>query len=525
MSYLVQSASGLFAALQAVALFTGALIFAGLSVLMLADFVIWPLRGRRIVGQVIELQASDVNGATYRAVIDYEDAAGATRRAVSCVGSSSLAGRVPGSTISAYVRDDKPAQCWLPLDASAEMVIGLVCMGSAIGLLFWGLHLAQNNSSQWIAVLVMGGIAAYKGAPIVEALRGGRGLQGEQALAAFRAGVAQRAGQQPPPGGPARAAAPSAKAASRVPLYGLSLFGFMFLLLGAFLTWRQASLVVLGRSASGQVIENLASGSSSGATYNARFTFTDAQGAVHTARDPIGTGTPSFAPGQVVGVYYDPRQPERATIDRGIWTIGLPALLPLAGLGILTLGGVLLSRRDRAPPEAAALPLAAAGSQPRALGRDEVLQRMQQYERQALWGVPLAALLGAGLIWLGLHLTQRNLDLMRGGMRADGVVVALDEVVDSASPAAPAYHGRVRFADADEQVHEFRDGVGASTPLQHVGDHVVVLYDAADANHAMIDRGMWNLGVAALPGVGGLLVEITALIGFVRILRRRATAG
>ncbi len=97
--------------------------------------------------------------------------------------------------------------------------------------------------------------------------------------------------------------------------------------------------------AEGQVIENRqerwysrdSSGSSSSyISYRAIVRFADGWGQMVTHADMIAFSPPSFGVGQRVTVFYDPREPQHAMIDRGPKNFLVPGVcLVFAGLVIL----------------------------------------------------------------------------------------------------------------------------------------------------------------------------------------------
>jgi hypothetical protein len=100
--------------------------------------------------------------------------------------------------------------------------------------------------------------------------------------------------------------------------------------------------------ADGQVIENRAtlrtSRASRTTSYRAIVKFQDREGRPVTFAEPIAWSPPSFQVGESVGVLYDPRDSERAMIDRGGRNYLMPGYIALFG-GAFVLGGLQRLRR------------------------------------------------------------------------------------------------------------------------------------------------------------------------------------
>jgi hypothetical protein len=98
--------------------------------------------------------------------------------------------------------------------------------------------------------------------------------------------------------------------------------------------------------AEGQVVENKSKQNYPGTgsrilpftSYQAIVQFTDQQGQTVTYRDAFGFNHPSFQVGRV-RIFYDPQNPQRAMIDRGLKNYLIPAICLGFG-GLLILGGL-----------------------------------------------------------------------------------------------------------------------------------------------------------------------------------------
>ncbi|PYX67313.1 MAG: hypothetical protein DMG74_00570 [Acidobacteria bacterium] len=105
--------------------------------------------------------------------------------------------------------------------------------------------------------------------------------------------------------------------------------------------------------AEGQVVENKSKQNYPGTgsrilpftSYQAIVQFTDQQNQTVTYRDTFGFNPPSFQVGQSVRIFYDPQNPQRAMIDRGLKNYLIPAIC--LGFGGLLILGALQRLRYR----------------------------------------------------------------------------------------------------------------------------------------------------------------------------------
>jgi Protein of unknown function (DUF3592) len=74
-------------------------------------------------------------------------------------------------------------------------------------------------------------------------------------------------------------------------------------------------------------------------SYRAIVTFPDREGRDVTYRDVFAFDPASFSVGETVQVFYDPRNPQHAMIDRGWKNYVIPAVCGIFG-GLMTLGGL-----------------------------------------------------------------------------------------------------------------------------------------------------------------------------------------
>ena len=74
-------------------------------------------------------------------------------------------------------------------------------------------------------------------------------------------------------------------------------------------------------------------------SYQAMVRFTDEQGHVISYPDRLGLHWASFSVGQTVKIFYDPHNPERAMIDRGLTNYVVPGVVIAFG-GLMVLGSL-----------------------------------------------------------------------------------------------------------------------------------------------------------------------------------------
>jgi len=132
------------------------------------------------------------------------------------------------------------------------------------------------------------------------------------------------------------------------------------------------------------------------------------------------------------------------------------------------------------------------------------------------WVVQLfVALMFLGFAW---HTGKDRARLIYSGARTQGTVVAYQQVYfrDSRqlSSGRNSYRPVVEFQASDHNVR-FKDMIGTRV-AGPTRAQVTVLYDAANPNVAMIDRGRTNWLPWAPPLAIGAFLAIVALVGFLR---------
>lgn len=125
--------------------------------------------------------------------------------------------------------------------------------------------------------------------------------------------------------------------------------GSAFILVGGWFVHRHhLDEFIFGRAtAQGRVVENYPS--TGGSTYRAIVYFRAQDGRDVTVGDWISLNPPSFRVGQSVTLFYDPKDPQHAMIDRG-WKNYLPLGIPGVMGFLMILGGIQRLFRARALP-------------------------------------------------------------------------------------------------------------------------------------------------------------------------------
>ncbi len=132
------------------------------------------------------------------------------------------------------------------------------------------------------------------------------------------------------------------------------------------------------------------------------------------------------------------------------------------------------------------------------------LASVDRRQRKVSWfAFPILVLVGAGLLFLALHLHRTTRSFLATAVPAPGRVV---ELVANDSSDSVTYAPLVEF-EAGGQAQRFKDSISSDPPSYRTGDVVQVLYDPANPRKARIDRGIWNRAIPLLVGsLGGFLL-------------------
>jgi hypothetical protein len=157
------------------------------------------------------------------------------------------------------------------------------------------------------------------------------------------------------------------------------------------------------------------------------------------------------------------------------------------------------------------------------LTREDHLAALRKLDSSRRKWLPLVALLGLGILAFGTWRGRDLVVLQSIGSRADGTVVRIESKSNPGSEGnQTTYDSVVRFETASGREVAFRDSIGSSHPIDERGEIVRVIYDPADLEHAIIDRGIWNWAIPGGCGSFGALILAASLLGLVGAHRRRA---
>ena len=131
---------------------------------------------------------------------------------------------------------------------------------------------------------------------------------------------------------------------------------------------------------------------------------------------------------------------------------------------------------------------------------------------------PILVLAGVALLFLGVHLHQKNAAFLARAVRAPGVVVEM--ATNHSSDGGSTYAPVVEF-EHEGRKYTFKDSISSNPPSYRRGEAVGVLYDPDQPRDARIDRGRWNKAVPILIGGFGALLCLFGVWG----LSRRAQPG
>ena len=157
------------------------------------------------------------------------------------------------------------------------------------------------------------------------------------------------------------------------------------------------------------------------------------------------------------------------------------------------------------------------------LTREDHLAALCKLDSARRKWLPLVALLGLGILAFGIWRGRDLVVLQSIGSRTDGSVVRIESKSNPGSEGSQTtYYSVVRFETARGREITFRDSIGSSHPIDERGEIVQVIYDPADLESAIIDRGIWNWAIPGGSGLLGALILVASLRGLVGAHRRRA---
>jgi hypothetical protein len=330
------------------------LLLLAIGVLLIAWFLYDHLNGKRVRGRVAAVRVSGrVSGAPapasgypyvsemYTAVYEYTAADGSTIRATDDTSSNRLGSKIPGTPVSLYVSRGDPEKV-------ARAGLGRIVLGLAFGSFgFLFVRTAAHFALTSYSVAIAGCLLLYAAFLINRATRPEK-LREAKAQFTARRDSRLREGSELTAAEIRERIAALRKATVFKPR-AISAIAIGLLCLGAYLGHETAGLVLRGERAEGRVVSLESGYGSSGRgshlTYYPIVAFLTPDGVRRQFRDSLGSNPPTLTPGDRVTVLYDPGQPQRAVVDRGIWNWAAPGGCLAAG--VLLLGTVARHVRNR----------------------------------------------------------------------------------------------------------------------------------------------------------------------------------
>ena len=336
--------------------FAGALFCWAVGGFLVGNAIYWRLHAVRVQGQVIGVRR---NGNCLNAVYRYDSAAGETFEATSLEGSSTVSGKETGRLVPLWVIPAKPHEVQ---EAGNHLftVVGVVFLAIGVALFWHGATAWHTGPMTWVIGGLLGAHLLWKLRSIflprdaTLSRAGWRGLP--ELLRTVRPADAAPVEQTAPvqrleelsalPQSRERQIRVRAQLARLTPL--LLLAGVGLLALGAYQTRWLLKLEASGLRSSGRVTSLSASTTSNGGTtYHPVVSYRDSTGRTIVFRDSAGSNPPLYHAGDAVIVLYQPGDPPRAIIDRGVWN-WLPAVVLYLLGGVLAAGGVATWRGQSA---------------------------------------------------------------------------------------------------------------------------------------------------------------------------------
>lgn len=352
-------------------LLIGALIMIGLGGAMVAYWFYMRKTATRCPAKIVGVrEASSKNGASmYYPVVEYfSRELGETIQAETDVGSSSLKGKDPGTSVVIYAMPGKPHK--VSIEGKLLLIIGSILM--IPGFIMGYIAVTEYSFSIWSVLLPMAlvGVLAMKIVPKAMKAGGfGRAQASKYALSneadgaespekpgitglkdigsSLLAGAEQKRSNKEKKGEMLDEAAFARKKRDRAkqtrkfaPLGGL--VGIVLLGVGIWLTQDLMHMLEVGKRTQGEVVrleESYSSSSSGGSSYTyypiVEYVIEET-GKTFEFKDSIGSNPPAYDRGEAVTVLYDPDNPQsEVMIDRGIWNWLAPGLC--TGFGVLIL--------------------------------------------------------------------------------------------------------------------------------------------------------------------------------------------
>ncbi len=141
------------------------------------------------------------------------------------------------------------------------------------------------------------------------------------------------------------------------------------------------------------------------------------------------------------------------------------------------------------------------------LDQHGIRARIRPQQRYMKITAMICFLISAGLFIGSYYTGQDMIDMVQNGVRAQGEVVDIRSRYSSGSDSSGyTYYAVVKFSDGEGQSYRFEDRVGSSHPMFKRGDVVTVLYMPDDPDDAIVDRGLLNWVLSGGLVFGALLL-------------------
>ncbi|MCS7222735.1 MAG: DUF3592 domain-containing protein [Anaerolineae bacterium] len=129
-----------------------------------------------------------------------------------------------------------------------------------------------------------------------------------------------------------------------------------------------------------------------------------------------------------------------------------------------------------------------------------------------LWGGPLIALIGGGILFLGIQWRANTQAFVASAARAEGRVVELAvETRVEEGQEKRLFYPVVEFTTEDGRVIRFREGTGSNPPSHQVGDTVQVLYNPQVPEDARLEGWSLWIGPTLVLAFGTLFIFLGAI--------------
>jgi hypothetical protein len=128
----------------------------------------------------------------------------------------------------------------------------------------------------------------------------------------------------------------------------------------------------------------------------------------------------------------------------------------------------------------------------------------------------IVLIVGGVFFGIGGYLIQDDLHHQAVDTKTIGYVTGIEK--STGSKGRTMYASRILFPTTDGQKIEFVDNMRSSSPSQHVGDQIRVMYDPANPHVARVNSLWRTWGFYGIFFFSGLAVF---LVGIVRVARRQ----